>query len=445
MLPEVIDLFSGCGGLALGFQKAGFEITHGVELIPEAIKTVSYNIDWKYGKKTSHICADITSLEPEIFKDKIGERGCIVIGGPPCQAYSLAGKGKLRSLGEDRINTNDARGYLYEDFLRFVLGLDARAVIMENVPESVKFGNINVPQHVCEILESNGYNAVWSVLNSADYGVPQTRERVFLVAFKKEENINYIFPGATHGTQECKKNFNEIRYKGFNKFPNFREAKKTNIQNPWVTVGEAIGDLPKLFLSAKSKYKLYPINMELEYFSDSQNEYQKLMREWYGSSDDSITGNCFRNNSRDFKIFERMNQGDNYLDACNIADQIFEETLKVEKITKEQNPDMYERIKKEIVPPYDRNKFFNKWRKLQIDKPSHTIVAHLSKDTYSHIHPLEPRGISVREAARLQSFPDEFYFNCSMGDAYKQIGNAVPPLLAKAIADSIRDVFQGGK
>ena len=103
-LPEVIDLFSGCGGLALGFQKAGFKITHGIEIIPEAVNTVSYNLDWRFGKSTSHIIGDITKLKHSIFENKIGKNGCIVIGGPPCQAYSRAGKGKLRSLGEHRIN-----------------------------------------------------------------------------------------------------------------------------------------------------------------------------------------------------------------------------------------------------------------------------------------------------------------------------------------------------
>jgi DNA (cytosine-5)-methyltransferase 1 len=94
------------------------------------------------------------------------------------------------------------------------------------------------------------------------------------------------------------------------------------------------------------------------------------------------------------------------------------------------------------VPPYDRDNFKSKWQKLREDSPSHTIVAHLSVDTYSHIHPIEPRGISVREAARLQSFPDGFLFQCSMGDAFKQIGNAVPPLLAKNIATEIKRVFR---
>ena len=101
----------------------------------------------------------------------------------------------------------------------------------------------------------------------------------------------------------------------------------------------------------------------------------------------------------------------------------------------------YDELKSKMVPVYDRDKYENKWKRLEEGKPSHTLIAHLSKDTYSHIHPTEPRGISVREAARIQSFPDDFFFECTMGDAYKQIGNAVPPLLALGVAKPVFDAF----
>ena len=164
MLPKIIDLFSGCGGLALGFEKAGFDIVAGIELMPEACKTISYNLSWRYGKKETHICGDITEIEASVFKNSFGDEGCIVIGGPPCQAYSMAGRGKLRSLGEDRVNIKDARGYLYQDFLRFVFELEARAVVMENVPESTNFGGKNIPEIVCTELTKKGYKAYWTIL-----------------------------------------------------------------------------------------------------------------------------------------------------------------------------------------------------------------------------------------------------------------------------------------
>ena len=185
-LPKIVDLFSGCGGLTLGFLKAGFHIAAGIELMPEACRTLEANCYWRYGMKSSHICGDITKISVDSIKDKIDEDGCIVIGGPPCQAYSLAGRAKLKSLGEDRVNVNDARGYLYQDFLRFVRELRPKAVVMENVPESTDFGGINVPDTVCQVLSEDGYQAYWTILNSADYGVPQIRERIFVIALSKD-------------------------------------------------------------------------------------------------------------------------------------------------------------------------------------------------------------------------------------------------------------------
>ena len=442
-LPEVIDLFSGCGGLALGFQSAGFDITHGIELMPEALQTLSSNLHWRFGKDSKHICGDITQMTGEVFKKKIKKAGCIVIGGPPCQAYSSAGRAKLKSLGADRINTKDKRGYLFQDFLRFVFDLDARAVVMENVPEATNFGGRNIPQEVADILEANGYNVNWTVLTSSDFGVPQIRERVILVGVKKDEDIEFEFPWPTHYNQAEKKSKSSIRTRGFDNFKNYIVPKGYDkAKKKWVTVGDAFSDLPILFPDEHAKYNLWPIGSYLPYRCDPQNDYQRLMRDWYGTTRDSLNGHCFRKTLRDFPIFSRMKQGDNFVEASKIADEIFEEACRTRGITLELNPEAYKKLKQEIVPPYDRDSFLTKWQRLCLDKPSHTLVAHLSVDTYSHIHPVEPRGISVREAARLQSFPDDFSFDCSMGDAYKQIGNAVPPLMAKAIALQLKKAFR---
>lgn len=440
MLPKVIDLFSGCGGLALGFEKAGFDIAAGVELIQEAYQTITYNLDYRYGRNPTHICGDITEISADIFKNRFGDEGCIVIGGPPCQAYSLAGRAKLRSLGDDRINTNDARGYLYQDFLRFVYGLDARAVVMENVPESTKYGDMNIPEIVCSSLEENGYRAYWTILNSADYGVPQIRERVIVVGIKNSEKYDINLPIPTHRSADDYQTQYQKRLESFSKNNHFRcPIMSKNAEKYWVTVGEAFSDMPVLFPTADSKYRVVQLNEELDYMSEPQNEFQYNMRNWYGVESPSLTANAFRNNKRDFIIFEKMKQGDNYNDASEIADKLFEKEAKMFGYVPES--DEYKKLRKKMVPVYDREKFSGKWRRLDETKPAYTLVAHLSKDTYSHIHPTEPRGISVREAARIQSFPDDFFFSCSMGDAYKQIGNAVPPLLAYAVAKCVLDAF----
>ena len=439
MIPKVIDLFSGCGGLSLGFEKAGFEIAGGIELMPEACKTISYNQSWRYGKDENHICGDITELGGDILKDRFGKEGCIVIGGPPCQAYSLAGRAKLKSLGEGRVHTNDKRGFLYQDFLRFVYALDAKAVVMENVPESTDYGGKNIPAIVCDDLSQHGYDAFWTVLNSADYGVPQVRERIFVLAIKKNSKKKVSLPIPTHKSQNLLSVHQSkcFLFEGmeYYRLPEMNEkARKT-----WVTTGEALSDLPSLFPSETSKYKLLQLNIVLPYKTASQNEFQDIMRSWYGEKTKMVSGNAFHQNKRDYKIFARMKPGDNYLDASAIADELFKRELGLYRY--EVGSEEYLKLKKSIVPPYDRNNFVEKWKRLDQDKPSHTLVAHTCNDTYSHIHPWEPRGISVREAARIQSFPDDYVFNCTMGSAFKQIGNAVPPLLAYNIALKIKEAF----
>lgn len=441
MLPKIIDLFSGCGGLALGFEKAGFDIVAGVELMPEACKTISYNLDFRYGREQTHICGDVTEMDASILKEKFGEEGCIVIGGPPCQAYSLAGRAKLRSLGDDRVNTRDARGYLYQDFLRFVYDLDAKAVIMENVPESTNFGEMNIPEIVCKSLEKHGYKAYWSILNAADFGVPQLRERVFVLAIKEELAKEIELPIPTHCCKGEYQTAYQKRFDSLKKNLHFKLPKTSNATaSSWVTVGDAFSDLPELFLSPDSKYRNVKLNEDMDYRSDPQNEYQKQMRNWYGIESFSSSANAFRNNRRDFVIFSKMKQGDDYIAASQIADELFEKEAEI--FGYQPGSFEYLKLKKKMVPIYDREKFERKWRKLEWNKPSHTLIAHLSKDTYSHIHPIEPRGISVREAARIQSFPDDFFFDCSMGDAFKQIGNAVPPLLAYSVAAQVAAVFK---
>jgi len=441
MLPKIIDLFSGCGGLALGFEKAGFEIAAGIELMPEACKTISGNLCWRYGKDEDHLCGDITQMDEHLFLDKFEDEGCIVIGGPPCQAYSIAGKGKLRSLGENRVNTKDARGYLYQDFLRFVFGLNARAVVMENVPESTKFGDKNIPEIVCSELEKNGYDAFWTILTAADYGVPQKRERIFVIGIKKEEHKEVLLPVPTNKSPDGKMTQYQKRFVGTSEWTYFREPNRAVDTMPnWVTVRDAFEDLPSLFTSPKSRYKQQPLNVELPYKSVVQNEFQKQMRTWYGSELKAVSGNAFRRNSRDFETFDKMEPGANYTKASAIAEELFKKEASM--FGYEKGTAAYLQLRNKMVPPYTTNSFENKWYRLDPEKPSPTVVAHLSKDSYSHIHPWEPRGISVREAARLQSFPDDFYFNCAMSDAFKQIGNAVPPLLAYQIALCLIHTFQ---
>lgn len=439
---EVVDLFSGCGGLALGFQEAGLYIGTGMELDQSAANTASYNLHWKKGVDREHLCGDITIADSLTFSNS---NRPIVIGGPPCQAYSLAGRAKLNSLGEDRRAFNDSRGFLFEDFLRIALETDARAVVMENVPESVSYNGVNIPEKVCEILDEHGYDAVWTVLNSADYGVPQIRERVFVMAVHRDFGSIQSMPVPTHCRPDADfRTNNEARIPGFLTYGHFRTPLKAAEELPkWVTVGEALSDLPSLFSSSAQTYKLHKPEMNLPYGTEPQNTFQALMRNSIKESRTSVSGHGFRRTKRDFRIFEQMLPNNNYRDAHDIAMKILAKECSRRGIRAKTHPTQYELLKKSIVPPYSIDKFLSKWKKLDPMKPSHTLVAHLGTDTYSHIHPWEPRGISVREAARLQSFPDDFYFNCSMSEAFKQVGNAVPPLLAKAVAEALKRNLAG--
>ncbi|MDN4066666.1 DNA cytosine methyltransferase [Paenibacillus vini] len=446
LFPSVIDLFSGCGGLAYGFRSAGFPIAEGMDLSSAAVETASYNLSWRFGEESHHRSGDITQCTGDTFNTVPKKNGVIVIGGPPCQAYSQAGRGKLRSLGKDREHTNDLRGQLYLDFLRIAFELDARAIVMENVPEAVNYGGLNVPEHVCELLEEYGYRAAWTILNAADYGVPQVRERMFIMAIKESEGLEPSFPIPTHQSVEGKMGaYRQRSPKLLSSSPHFHlPPEAPDSVAAWVTVNDALSDLPRLFPTSRSKYRLYGLNILLKYDCEAENDFQKLMRGWTGSSLNQVSGHGYRRTVRDFPIFERMKPEDNFLAASSIAETLLDQACGAEGITEINHPERYQLLRRKIVPPYSRGKFHDKWKRLNPDRPSHTLVAHLSVDTYSHIHPWEPRGISVREAARLQSFPDDFLFQCNMGDAFRQIGNAVPPLLSYALARHLLEIFDSG-
>lgn len=203
-------------------------------------------------------------------------------------------------------------------------------------------------------------------------------------------------------------------------------------------MGEAFADLPS-FVSHLDKQQKYKSDRKTHPplpYEPVENDYTRLMRSWDGLvySTQVVDQYC-RYTPRDFAIFRRMAHGDTYPDAVRIAGELFREATASWQADSGQpypRPEMF-------IPPYPLGKFADRWKKLDPSKPSWTVTAHLSKDCYSHIHPdsKQARTISIREAARLQSFPDSFDFMGNTGDSYRQIGNAVPPLLAQALAISI--------
>jgi DNA (cytosine-5)-methyltransferase 1 len=210
-----------------------------------------------------------------------------------------------------------------------------------------------------------------------------------------------------------------------------------------ISAQEALGDLPRIMLHLEGQLKrgTRRFNERIPYPENVQvSPYGEMMRNWPGfENHEGISDHVIRSLPRDYAIFRRMNPGDQYPEAYQHALNLLEERiaqLAQEGTVIQKGTAEYEELKKQIVPPYDASKFPNKWRKMEPDKPARTLMAHLGKDSYSHIHydSTQARTISVREAARLQSFPDGFQFCGTMNPAFRQIGNAVPPLLSLSIA-----------
>jgi DNA (cytosine-5)-methyltransferase 1 len=329
---------------------------------------------------------------------------------------------------------------------------------MENVPDVINSGGHNVPEETCEVLYEHGYDCGYTLLNSAYYGVPQMRLRMFLLAWKKDFSTPISFPEPTHWIDlpvgyegSTAVALKKLREKQHRSFP--EETKSFYIPPPIASQGlppaitsrEAISDLAPITLHLRGELKRGARRFDelIPYRKDTEpSTYALMMRNWNGYvSSEGVFDHVIRSLPRDYPIFRRMKHGDQYPEAFTLANLMLEEKVsELKRRGVKVGNAMLEKLRKEIVPPYDPTKFPNKWRKISPDQPARTLLAHLGKDSYSHIHydSEQARTISVREAARLQSFPDGFTFCGTMNPAFRQIGNAVPPLLAFAIARHIR-------
>lgn len=464
--PIVLDLFSGCGGLSLGFYTAGFNIAAAVENDPIAANSHANN--FHKGARTHSVARDITCTTPEGLVEELGlgrveDAFDVIIGGPPCQAFARIGRPKLREIeAHPEAFKNDARARLYIEYLRFVEAYKPLVVLMENVPDVLNHGGQNIPEEICEVLMTKGYICGYTLLNSAFYGVPQMRERMFLIAYRQELSNIVSFPKPTHwiklppgynGTRATAlRHLRQDTLDGLSNCYIPPPAAQSDLPNA-ITVEEAIGDLPsimalKLLSNGKIKRGTRKFD-KLTYYDPARNvsKYAQIMREWQSfESKDGVCDHVIRFLPRDYRIFSRLSPGDQYPEAHAHALDIFQEQileLKKSGIDVKPGTKEYTLLKRSIVPPYDTRKFPNKWRKMWCDKPARTLMAHLGKDSYSHIHydSQQARTISVREAARLQSFPDGFVFSGTMNSAFRQIGNAVPPIMAYALAQTIRQTL----
>lgn len=461
--PRVLDLFSGCGGLSLGFGSAGYEITAAIEYEAHAAK--SHGVNFHNGDPRHCIARDITKTRPVELTEALGlgdpaTAFDVIVGGPPCQAFARVGRSKLREVADHpEAYRHDPRARLYIEYLNYVEACLPLAVVMENVPDMLNHGGHNIADEVSEVLTSRGYHCRYTLLNAVHYGVPQMRERMFLIAIHQEAAQGVSFPSASHmydlpsgyeGTRNCALKLlqdNPRQHAGSFYLP--PPDAQTGLL-PAVTAKQALQDMPSidaraLLASGKLKRGARRFDAPVPWSGEKRlSEYGKLMRNWPGfSGGDTIADHVIRYLPRDYELFSRLHPGDQYPQAYKMAKKMFGEALEARQTQRgrviSENSKEWTTLKNSIVPPYDPGKFPNKWRKMEADAPCRTLLAHLGKDSYSHIHydSRQARTISVREAARLQSFPDGFVFCGTMNPAFQQIGNAVPPLLAQTIAANL--------
>lgn len=335
----VLDLFCGCGGLSLGFEKAGYDVLLGVDIWKDALETYKFN---HHNSKT--LCADMSTLTGEEVGNLLGAKKVdVIIGGPPCQGFSVAGK---------RI-VDDERNKLYKGFVRMVEYFNPSAFVMENVPNILSIGDGIVKRSILDDFQKLGYNVETKVLLASDYGVPQNRRRAVFVGLRNGV-FDFDIPVVDHK----------------------------------VTTEEALGDLTEESIADGTPYPTLP-----------SCDYQRLMRK---ESNAVCNHDITLHNEQTKRIIAMVPDGGNYKDLPK---------------------DLQETRKVHIA-----------WTRLNSQKPSITI------DTghRHHFHYKWNRVPTVRESARIQSFPDDFVFLCSKTSQYKQVGNAVPPIMAQAIAEHLK-------
>ena len=381
MTKNFIDLFCGAGGLSLGFERAGFKCVGAIDISKACINTHKLNFP-----DCVSINTDISKINPREFSKEIGNKKIdLVIGGPPCPTFSTIGHAKIKSIkGKNNLNFtlfDDDRNFLFKNYFSYIEHFKPNFFIMENVPNFITKYQGSIFNQTKAKIEKLGYKILNEdnlVFNAADYGVPQTRKRMIIIG-TKIKNFNFKLP----------------------KIDFFSDDNLFSKKNKYRTVKDAIEDLPKITDNWRIDECDYSIFKNL-------NSFQKLMRK---KTNGMVKNNiCRMTNDRAKKVFKEMKQGSKYMDLPK----------KIRNIL-----------------PFREDIFADRLKRLVNSKPSWTVIAHIGMDGYMYIHPTETRTLSVREAARLQSFPDDFIFLGTQMETYHQVGNAVPVLLSEAIARSL--------
>lgn len=383
--PNFVDFFAGAGGLSCGFIQAGYKVIFANDFEDVCVRTYRYNHPELPANKV--LKGDIRNIVDHI-EDYVSEPVDMVVGGPPCQGFSSANQQRI---------IDDPRNELYKYFVRAIKTLLPKFVVMENVKGMLTVANQVVDDYQNINEERSGrvysYKVAYKLLNSADFSVAQSRERLIYIAVRTDiASEKHISPEGI-----------------------FEQIERANKKNKIHILRDALEyikplDAPRIKNMNEVDDERTGKKIDVNGFNGNENDYLKL-----------INGNreihfLFNHKARyvndiNYDIYRLLNQGDDASDPKIAA----------------------------IMPYTNRlHCFKDKYYKLIADRPSRTITAHLRMDCHSHIHPFQIRALTPREAARCQSFPDDYLFLGAYLKTYMQIGNAVPCIMAKGIAETIK-------
>ena len=401
---KIIDLFAGAGGLSEGFRRNGLDVIAHVEMDTNASLTLKTREAYYYCLENNKINLYKNYIQGKISRDEFysnipnsifdkvlnyeissktfptivekidyllgDEKVAGIIGGPPCQAYSIAG----RSRDKDNME-NDPRNYLYKYYLNFIKYYQPTFFVFENVLGLLSAKKGKIFENIKKEMQALGYDIYCNILNSSDFGVLQSRKRVIISGWKKECKISQpVYP---------------------------KVDKKYSINN-------LFSDLPSILPG------------------EVNNQYKK-------SSNKCLIDLKIRNknwNILTYNMCRPLNNNDS---------NIYYKYISIWNEEKRQLK--YDELPHNLITHKNTKSFLDRYKVIDGDGISQTIVAHIAKDGHHFIHPdiNQCRSITVREAARIQSFPDDYYFESSRTSAFQQIGNAVPPLMAEIICKVIMD------
>lgn len=381
--PIAIDLFAGAGGLSEGLHLAGWDVAVAVEMDESACDTYELNHNQRQNRKTKVLRSEIEKIGlQELAKALMEVRGInpggvdLVAGGPPCQGFSHIGP---RSL-------DDPRNRLFLEFIRIIDLVRPKVFIAENVRGILSFAGRRMPGLLIKIFDKLGYNVAYDIINSLDFGVPQDRARVIFFGVRKDIakslSIKVLSIPAPYMPEPLRKFY--------------RAGEK-------ITVGEAISDLPFGVATAQEE------------------------RIWV------TNGDVYKGGQADYCFFYPEGSTTPYQNAMRSRSEVI-----FDNHTKGMSEGRLEKVKRipegGVMASPGRS---NAWRRLSRERYSHTLQAHMGKDLKEFIHPVIDRWITIREAARLQSFDDAYRFSGSQSAQLRQIGNAVAPFVGWAIGRSI--------